>query len=58
VESVSEARVTVYGFSDYMDVVASDLVHWTPLKTSQSAMDPPWVVVYLFRPVDYASRFI
>ena len=31
----TEPSVSVHGFSNYTDVVADDLVPWTPLKTSK-----------------------
>ena len=36
VDDNTEPRVSVQGFADYSDVVAQDLVPWTPLKTSRS----------------------
>ncbi len=35
IESNTDPRVSVCGFSDYTDVTAPDLVNWTPLKTSE-----------------------
>ncbi len=35
IEDNIEPRVSVHGFADYTDVVAQDLVPWTPLKTSE-----------------------
>lgn len=38
--SCTEPLLQVEGFANYMDVQASDLVPWTPLKVGYSGMDP------------------
>ena len=44
VEDNTEPKISVHGFANYTDVVAHDLVPWTPLRTSTFTTSPSTVL--------------